>query len=108
MPDLLIRGAGQGRLIPNNANQLYRNSGNGTFTEVAPPISLGSLVNGRGDGVACSDFNDDGFLDLYIVNRADQPTAPIRIVALIGSRRHTRIIATFIIAQFSNFTGWNA
>jgi enediyne biosynthesis protein E4 len=45
---------------------LYRNNGDGTFTR----IFTGSLVNDNGEasGAAWADFNQDGFLDLYVAN----------------------------------------
>jgi hypothetical protein len=45
---------------------LYRNNGDGTFTKIV----RGSLVgdNAAGDGCAWGDFNNDGFLDLFVSN----------------------------------------
>jgi hypothetical protein len=54
---------------------LYRNNGNGTFTEVTDQAGLGELSNNRaaawGDynrAAAWGDYNNDGYLDLYVVN----------------------------------------
>ena len=54
-------------------NQLYRNNGNGTFTEVA--LSLG--LNDAGQSYSCgwADYDNDGDLDLYVAkgqNYADK------------------------------------
>ena len=45
---------------------LYRNAGDGTFTKVV----RGSVVNDNsaGDGCAWGDFNNDGFVDLFVSN----------------------------------------
>lgn len=50
---------------------LYRNNGNGTFTEVTDRAGLGALSNNR--AAAWGDFNNDGFLDLYVVNSGSDP-----------------------------------
>lgn len=49
---------------PRYYNRLYRNNGNGTFTDV----TLAAGVQGRGYcmGVAAGDYDNDGFVDLYI------------------------------------------
>lgn len=47
-------------------NALYRNNGNGTFTDVTDKAGVAA---GRfGMGVAAADFDADGFVDLYITN----------------------------------------
>ena len=43
---------------------LYRNNGDGTFTEVA--ASSGANGSGHGAGVAWGDYDNDGDLDLYV------------------------------------------
>src|SRR5262249_41861749 len=46
--------------------QLYRNNGNGTFTDVTPEV-LGRTPAGA-LGARAFDFNNDGRLDLYVVD----------------------------------------
>jgi len=48
-------------------NLLFRNNGNGTFTEVAATAGV-SDVTGRGLSAAWADFDGDGWLDLYVAN----------------------------------------
>jgi hypothetical protein len=48
-------------------NVLYRNNGDGTFTDVT--AGSGAEGFGIGSGVGAADINDDGFADLYIANR---------------------------------------
>lgn len=51
---------------PSN-DVLYRNNCNGTFTDVSKKAAL-KLDNYSGRGIAWSDYDNDGFLDLYIAN----------------------------------------
>lgn len=72
-PDIyFVNGAQQPGLEKKDAsffNRLYRNQGNGTFTDA----TLQAGVAGRGfeTGVAVGDFDNDGFADLFLagVNR---------------------------------------
>ena len=50
---------------PNN-DKLYRNNGDNTFTDVS--MVSGINIEGFGLGLAVSDFNADGWPDLYISN----------------------------------------
>lgn len=47
-------------------DRLYRNNGNGTFTNVSK--DAGILVEGYGLGVAICDINNDGWPDIYVSN----------------------------------------
>ncbi|GGM88551.1 hypothetical protein GCM10010967_21530 [Dyadobacter beijingensis] len=49
-----------------NADRLFRNNGNGTFTDVSR--ESGILEEGYGLGIAVTDVNNDGWLDVYISN----------------------------------------
>jgi Flp pilus assembly protein TadD len=48
-------------------NLLFRNNGNGTFTEVGKELGV-SNPQGRSLGVLWHDFNNDGWPDLYVAN----------------------------------------
>lgn len=50
---------------PNN-DRLYRNNGNGTFSNVSR--EAGILIEGFGLGLAISDVNKDGWPDIYVSN----------------------------------------
>lgn len=49
-----------------NADRLFRNNGNGTFTDVSK--ESGILEEGYGLGIAVTDVNNDGWPDVYISN----------------------------------------
>jgi hypothetical protein len=51
---------------PHNRGRLYRNNGDGTFTDIA--AAAGVRNDRRGKGVAWGDYDDDGYPDLYISN----------------------------------------
>jgi enediyne biosynthesis protein E4 len=54
---------------PDFYNRLYRNNGDGTFTDVTEQAGLQGI--GYSMGVAAGDYDNDGFVDLYVagVNR---------------------------------------
>jgi hypothetical protein len=61
--------------IKNLPNRLMENDGKGGFIVVPAAGGAAGSQFGRGDVVACADYNRDGFLDLFITNGTD-PTSP--------------------------------
>jgi enediyne biosynthesis protein E4 len=53
------------------ANVLYHNNGNGTFTDVSVKAGIAE-AGGKGLGVAFADYDDDGFMDVYVANDSVQ------------------------------------
>ena len=52
-----------------NKNALYRNNGDGTFTDVADKAGVACGQMGQfGMGAAAADFDGDGWQDLYVTN----------------------------------------
>jgi enediyne biosynthesis protein E4 len=49
-----------------NTDRLYKNNGDGTFTNISK--EAGVTIEGFGLGLSVSDFNSDGWPDLYISN----------------------------------------
>ena len=52
--------------VSNNLAKLYRNNGDNTFTETS--FDVGLIYTGNILGAAWGDYNNDGWLDLYIAN----------------------------------------
>ena len=52
---------------PPAANRLYRNNGDGSFTDVAAEAGVANS-EGRSLGVVWADFDNDGWPDLYVAN----------------------------------------
>ncbi len=49
-----------------NTDRLYRNNGDNTFTDVSK--QAGIQIEGYGLGIAVNDFNNDGWMDLFVAN----------------------------------------
>ena len=66
--DLFVGNESAGSADPeqDNPSQLFRNEGDGTFTDVA--ASAGVTNDRYCKGVTAGDFDDDGDLDLYVSN----------------------------------------
>lgn len=57
---------------PNNyeapaRDTLLRNNGDGSFEDVSEPAGIHTAF-GNGLGVVCTDFNDDGWVDIFVAN----------------------------------------
>ena len=50
---------------------MYRNNGDGTFTDVSAKAGI-AAAPGKGLGVAFSDYDRDGFVDVYVANDSVQ------------------------------------
>lgn len=48
-------------------NFLYRNNGDGTFTDVTEASGIGRHV-GKGMGLAFADYDNDGYMDIFVSN----------------------------------------
>lgn len=63
MPKFLIR----------QRDRLFRNEGDGTFIEIADDTGVGALPSRVGRGVAFGDYDNDGDVDVFVVNNHDRP-----------------------------------
>jgi hypothetical protein len=87
LADPMPAGARPDKSAPKYWNRLYRNNGDGSFTDVTEQAGLQG--NGFGMGVAVADFDNDGYEDLYVTNVGKNifttttamerlPTSPLR------------------------------
>jgi enediyne biosynthesis protein E4 len=54
-------------LYQGEPNILYHNNGDGTFTDVSAAMGIASQI-GKGMGVAIADYDDDGWMDIFVAN----------------------------------------
>jgi hypothetical protein len=66
---------GRGYCHPNSfpplPNTLYRNNGDGTFTDASEQSGIGA-IEGKGMGVVFADYDGDGFMDVFVANDNNQ------------------------------------
>jgi enediyne biosynthesis protein E4 len=55
------------RVFSPTASFLYRNNGDGTFTDVTKGTPIATSL-GKGLGVVATDINNDGWIDLFVAN----------------------------------------
>lgn len=58
------------RVFRAPGNRLFHNKGNGVFEDVTVAAGL-SKEFGHGLGIVTADFNDDGWIDIYVANDGD-------------------------------------
>ncbi|MFY0598926.1 MAG: VCBS repeat-containing protein [Cyclobacteriaceae bacterium] len=49
-----------------NPDKVYENQGDGTFLDVTSDLGLSSIANIYTMGVVCADYNNDGFIDVFV------------------------------------------
>src|SRR6185503_7694743 len=59
------------RVFRAPGNRLFHNKGNGSFEDVTTSAGVDKEY-GHGLGVVAADFNDDGWIDIYVANDGDQ------------------------------------
>jgi hypothetical protein len=56
------------RGLPGDGDTLYHNNGDGTFADVTKTAGVSDSNGYYGMGVICSDFDEDGWVDIYVAN----------------------------------------
>jgi hypothetical protein len=54
-------------MYAGEANILYHNNGDGTFTDVSKEMGIAAQI-GKGMGVAIADYDGDGWMDIFVAN----------------------------------------
>jgi hypothetical protein len=67
-------------------NTLYRNNGDGTFTDVSAETGI-SAVLGKGMGVAFADYDGDGWPDVFVAN----DNSPNLLLHNLGGKRFEEV-----------------
>src|SRR5216684_1212310 len=78
-------------------NSLYRNNGDGTFTDVSEQTGIASLY-GKGMSVSFADYDGDGFLDAFVAN----DTTPNFLLHNLGGKRFEEVGETAGVAYGAN------
>lgn len=81
----------------DEANALYHNNGDGTFTK----ITTGDIVTDQGFGESCApaDYDNDGYVDLFVANRAGTNA----LYHNNGDGTFTKITSGDIVTDNANF-----
>jgi hypothetical protein len=74
------------RLYKPLPSSLYRNNGNGTFTDVSAQTGIASHL-GRGMGVAIADYDGDGYQDIFVAN----DDAPFQLFHNLAGKRFEEV-----------------
>ncbi len=77
--------------VTNRANLLYENVGGGRFRVVPQAGGAAGTLDGRADAVAVADYDNDGFLDLFVANGwSAEPFAegPYQLFRNLGNGNH--------------------
>jgi enediyne biosynthesis protein E4 len=91
----------------SSPNYLYRNNHDGTFSDVS--FETGTSYSGAGDeqgsmGVSAADYDNDGYLDIFVTNFESEPNTLYRNM---GAKGFLDVSAVAGVAQPSKpFVGW--
>lgn len=85
---------------------LFRNRGDGSFTEVATQLGV-TNPQGRGLGALWHDFDDDGWLDLYVANDVSDNVLYRNLAGRFEDISHAAYVADYRSAMGLAVGDWN-
>ncbi len=56
------------RFFDGKSDVLYRNNGDGTFSDITQKAGVYNVIEGKGLGVTVGDYDNDGWPDIYVAN----------------------------------------
>ena len=77
--------------IKNAPNILFDNTGNGVFQPIPDAGGARGTIDGRSDSVVAADYDNDGFIDLFITNGSGAPpfnNGPSQLFHNLGNANH--------------------
>lgn len=74
-------------------NTLYRNNGDGTFTDVSEETGI-AKSRGRGMGVSIADYDGDGWMDIFVAN----DNSPNQLFHNLSGKRFEEAAANALVA----------
>lgn len=93
-------------ILFNENNRLYENDGQGHFIDVAQITGAQAAVQGRGESVAVADYNNDGFMDVMILNGlGGAPFSLGQRVLLANQKTDNNWIQIKLVGRISNCDG---
>jgi len=81
-----VRGYCHPKVYASLHNSLYRNNGDGTFTDVSQETGISSRM-GKGMSVSFADYDSDGFLDAFVAN----DTTPGLLFQNLGGKKFEEV-----------------
>jgi ASPIC and UnbV. len=87
-------------------NALFRNNGDGTFTNVTEATGTAAQTAGGACDVMFVDYDNDGFLDLFTTNGESNQVGPVVLLRNAGNRHHW--LQLRLVGQGENIHGIGA